>query len=690
MAQGLSRAYQGDAIQSATAFLIEATPFLGLDAHPERLTFAESRATDFGNQVVFQQTLSGVPVLGRQVGVNLTAQGEVLATENTTAPLPDVNVQPSVSALTVAAFAKGRIIKAPSLAVDAGGPEPRLVWRMVDTSAPDMVIRTTVDAHTGDVLRRENLIQKYDTGHGKVYTGNPVSTPTLTTQPLPWMTGGGLLTGLYAKVFNGEPPGVQDVNVPSLVYDYAAGTIPLAEVQAYYAVTRIHDYFQNNLGYSRNYQTPAYVHIDMDNAFFSPSLGTDGGMAFGYYGGVEYALDSDVIFHEYAHSIIDKRAPAFANAYDNYHEPGGINEGLADYFSCSLLNDPVLAEYALAGGWERDLRNRNHFPEDLGMLDYDSITNRYFQTFPEVHRTGETWGPACWDLRMALGQTVADNLLFRALSMFLATTRMQDAVNYIITADNQAYAGAHVATIRKVFNGRGIYETAYPVSYLNPDSFYSSTVASNASKVYTGYAFISGAYFYEYDFFGLGLFPAFVADRWYCLLGYTTDTTIQSVFIVLKSSQGALLGYSGNSASSLPAITSAGIAKTYKKIATYYKFPASLIPAGQKAIGARIYIQCYDKPYATVNAAFATTAPKSASPASPTVYTAQLLRVRPGDINADNSINIRDVLIALRYVTGRDYITAWEAPQGDIVAPFAGKPDMADVKQMLKVAAGLA
>lgn len=696
--QGLSRAYGRDAVTSARAFIKDAASLLGPQTTPEALRLAATAPTAFGTQVRFQQTVAGVPILGREVSVNLTDAGEVLDVENTTAPISEVITIPTVSALSVAGMAKGRIIKEPSLAVDANAPEPRLVWRMVYTSAPDQMIRLTVDALTGNRLQSENLIQTYVTGSGMVYTGNPVSTPTLTAQPLPWLLGSGYLAGQFAKAYQGAPPGTQTANEPSLVFNYAPGDVRLAETQAYYGITCIHDYFKNNLGFTGRDASPlpAYVHVDgLDNAYFAADVGNgSAGMVFGYVKQgsreVEYALDCDVLYHEYTHAVVDKVASAFADQYDYYHEQGGINEGFADYFSCSKLNDPVLAEYALGTAYGRDLRNRNHFPEDLPLTNYDSATLRYYQTFPEVHRTGETWGPVCWDLRQALGQVKADALLFTALSLFTATTLMQDALSKVIIADSQLYAGANAATIRRVFNARGIYETVYPVKYLDPTSFYSST---GASKVKTGYAYTNGVYFYDYDpsyFIGLGLFPAIVADRWYCLKGYTEDSTVSSVFVILKNSSGGMLAYSGSNTAPLSAMTTSG-PKTYRSITTWYKFPASLISASQKLITGRIAIQCYTQSATVVSAAFATSplAARATAPTSPSIYTAQLLKVRPGDVNADGSINIVDAILALRFVTHRDSLSAWEAAQGDVAAPLTGQPDMADVKQMLKVAAGL-
>lgn len=698
LAHGLSRPYGSDPVTAANAFLNDAGTLFGPDAAPDRITVAGSRPTAFGSQVTFQQMAGSVPVLGRQLTLNLTGAGEVWAVENTTAPLAAVDTTPSASALAAAGMAKGRRIAGPWLAVDPCAPEPRLIWTVVSADGPGQTIRSTMDAHTGEVLLRENIAESVTTGHGKVYLDNPVTTPTLTTADLPWLLGGGPLTGSYTTVYNGYDDatgtGVQDVNEPSLVYNYNPGDVRLTEVEAYYGITGIHDFFKNTLAFTGrdSPSMPAYIHVDnLDNAFFDSSVGS-GQMVFGYNSTVDYALDCSVLSHEYTHSVVDKVANGFAGAYDYYHEQGGINEGLADYFACSKLNNPIIGAYALQGGYQRDLRDRYHFPEDLPLMEEDSSFTpaRYFQTFPEVHQTGSIWGPVCWDLRQALGQTAADAIIFKALSSFTATTRMQDALAYIIAADLTLNAGANAATIRQVFNTRGIYETAYPIDYLSPASFYSST---GTSKVYTGYCYTDPNGYFSDDpnyglYYPLGLFPAYAADRWYNVRGYTTDSTILSVFVVLKDgSTGKVLAYSGNSTSSMTAVTSTGY-KTYKRIGTYYQFPSSLIPAGSKYLDARIYIRCYTQALATVNANFNGTTAKSEAPAIPTVFKARIIKVQPGDINADGTINIRDAIVAARDVKGLDSITPYELNQADVAAP-KGTLDIADIKQMLKIAAGL-
>lgn len=693
LAAGRSRPYGSDPISASRAFLLDAAPFLGPGANPDSLAVVGASPTAFGQRVQYRQVLNGVPILGREVSVNLSTAGEVLAVENTTDVLPKVDTAPSISALAVAAMAQGSIVKAPELAVDPDAAAPRLVWRIVSTTAPDRVIRLTVDAHTGEVIARQNLVQFYNTGTGKVYPESPVSTPNLTSVSLPWLSGS-TLTGAYAKIYKGAPPGTQDVLEPSLTFNYAAGNTKLAEVEAYWGITAIHDYFKGNLGFTGRDTPamPAYVHIDgLDNAYFSPYIGTAGGMEFGYNSvGIEYALDTDVLYHEYTHSVVDVVAAAFAASYDDYHEQGGINEGTADYFACTRNGNAVLGEYSLGTDYGRDLRNRNHFPEDLELGGYSTSSQRYYQTLPEVHRTGETWGPACWDLRNALGAATADAIIYKAMTMFTATTGLQQALGYLVTADQQApLNGAHVATIRQVFNRRGIYETTYPISYLLPDSFY---LNAGTSKVYTGYLFLNtNGVFPDYDYnywLGLGMFPSISTDRWYVLPGYTTDATIQSVFVVLKDAAGAVLGYSGGPTYPLTAKTSSGTTKAYREIQSWYKFPASIIPAGQTTLSCRLYINSYTQSYTTVGAAFSTTTPKSSAPAAG--YKAEVLKMRPEVLGGSGSLRIRDAVMTLRYVSGVDGLSGWEAGKADVAAPFTGTPDMADARQMLKIAAGLA
>ncbi|MFO0664176.1 MAG: hypothetical protein U0174_09495 [Polyangiaceae bacterium] len=95
------------------------------------------------------------------------------------------------------------------------------------------------------------------------------------------------------------------------------------------------------------------------NAFFSPGGAGDpfasvfgigqGTMWFGQGPERDYAYDADVVYHEFTHAVVDKTLELGAYTLDEQGlsaAPGGMNEGLADYFSSAIIGDPNVGEYA--------------------------------------------------------------------------------------------------------------------------------------------------------------------------------------------------------------------------------------------------------------------------------------------------------------------------------------------------------
>lgn len=141
-------------------------------------------------------------------------------------------------------------------------------------------------------------------------------------------------------------------------------------------------------------QDPKAPLVNYENAFFSPGdagggfsrllLGRDGDMiAFGMGARANYALDADVIYHEFTHAVVHTRGrlrdPSFRDERGLNDDPGAMNEGLADYFSSGLSGDPGVGEYAqknlpqLTGRGLRNLETPWHCTDDrVGEVHEDS------------------------------------------------------------------------------------------------------------------------------------------------------------------------------------------------------------------------------------------------------------------------------------------------------------------------------
>jgi Zn-dependent metalloprotease len=213
----------------------------------------------------------------------------------------------------------------------------------------------------------------------------------------------------------------------------------------YNYITTIHDFFKS-LGHDKlDRPMKAVVHLgdNYDNAYFSPWQGM---LAFG--DGNKFnclAREAGIAYHEYSHAVLN------SIKYLSYSgESGALNEGQADYFACSVTDDPLLGEWAVAKmekPYLRILENDLHYPEDIE---------------GEVHADGKIWGATLWDLRQALGKEVADTLIYRShYNLKSSSCKFIDGYNAIVTADNDYFEGKHKAEIDKVFADRGIIAENY-------------------------------------------------------------------------------------------------------------------------------------------------------------------------------------------------------------------------------------
>ncbi len=111
------------------------------------------------------------------------------------------------------------------------------------------------------------------------------------------------------------------------------------------------------------------------------------------------SLLSDVVIHEYTHNIIDQVAPRLSRIY--WGETGNMNEAYADYFACSITEDPCLSSIRPGQACLRTCDNTNVYPGD-----YDD----------EPHTGAEIISGSIWDFREIVGKDIADKLALLAIS----------------------------------------------------------------------------------------------------------------------------------------------------------------------------------------------------------------------------------------------------------------------------------
>lgn len=143
------------------------------------------------------------------------------------------------------------------------------------------------------------------------------------------------------------------------------------------------------------------------NAFFSPGGPGDpfgsvfgigqGTMWFGQGPERDYAYDADVVYHEFTHAVVDHTLRLGSYKLDAQGlsaAPGGMNEGLADFFSSAITGDPDVGEYASkdmtqSEGVIRTIANDDTCPSKV---------------MGEVHADSTLFSGALWAARASLPQ----------------------------------------------------------------------------------------------------------------------------------------------------------------------------------------------------------------------------------------------------------------------------------------------
>ena len=306
-----------------------------------------------------------------------------------------------------------------------------------------------VDASTGTVLDGYNAIH-FVRGNGHLYNSNPERDKHVIRAELFDLDGSQTLSGIYFSI---ENAGEGDENAAptgpgSHDFLYSDPTDShFDEVMTYYHLSKVAELFRN-LGYTEH-STPmrGYVHVpnpyngspDYDNAYFSPS---GNAVYFGHGDTMnDLAQEAAVIYHEYTHSVVHAVQPFMGT-----HEAGALHEGYADYFACSLTNDPKIGEFAVAQlGQEylRDLRNQKTC-DDFGGTD--------------VHADGEIWGSTCWKIQETLGRHTADLLIYESLWYLSENATFIDAYEAIIQADTTLFNGEHLEELKQIFEDKKIVD----------------------------------------------------------------------------------------------------------------------------------------------------------------------------------------------------------------------------------------
>lgn len=567
-----------DALTIAKRFVRENSPLFGIsdaELRSARVSARDTGGRDAFTRLALEQRANGLRVFDSEMlfvidreGRLVSESGGFLSGIERLAPAPAPRLSP-VEALVAAADACGARLMSPVAAIEDETPsrarvvfssgevdqrteatlvyypvtrdEVRLAYQVLLYGAPAYIdsYLVLVDAHTGELLRRESLTYAFTGPRGRIFTGeNPlvVQREMVSFAGRPEASPGGWVNGSTTEgnntrvVFNPELSGGSpiaanengdfdfplDLNGSPLQHSNASGA------NLFYWVNFAHDRFYS-LGFdesSRNFQlsnldrggaegdpvraeTLRGAALDpsettqpvRNNAFFSATVdGTPPLLAMlmwsltvdGKTTPLDSSYDAGVIIHEYTHGVSTRLAGTDTTTGLRSLQGSGMGEGWSDFFAMSFLDNgaELLAAPHATGDWvtgqpERGVRAYPYTTDfSLNPLTFGDIA---YNT--AVHAQGTVWCETLWEMRQALvgrygleeGRLIAERLAVDGLKLIPLAPLFTDARDAIVLADRTTNGGANLDVIWGAFARRGLGASA-TTSLITPSTGFRLTV----------------------------------------------------------------------------------------------------------------------------------------------------------------------------------------------------------------------
>ena len=451
----LSEAGAGSSEDIANRFLAENRDLFGLPEQDDGLNTVETKEHRGAQRVTYQQHHHGLPVVGGDLSVHIDPADRVhmvngsywpeIDLEMPEKPISEENALESAErSLQVSEHGEARIERV----IYPLGSEYFCAYKVTfQTKVPLGDWTFFVDAVSGDTIDYYNAIN-FAQGLGHVYGTNPLRDGTVISGDLVELDESKSLSGTYFQVINAAQDAEQAAPTGPGEFDFLfedPDNIHFDEVMVYYHTNKIAGFFRD-LGYGEHDSAmKVSVHVpnpytdeaDYDNAYYSP---LENALFFG--NGSEFndlAKEAAVIYHEYGHSVVNAVQPVMATP-----EAGALHEGYADYFACSLTDDPEIGEFVVQPMGEAALR-------DLRIQrTYDTLSET------DVHIDGEIWGATCWKIREVLGKSVADLLIYEGLWYLPSNATFVDAAEGILQADTNLFSEQYSERLTEIFNEQKI------------------------------------------------------------------------------------------------------------------------------------------------------------------------------------------------------------------------------------------
>jgi hypothetical protein len=472
-----SLALPKDPKRAARRILAALAADLGTSADLEDLVFDEVRRSVLGTHVTFQQHHDGRPVTGAWVRVDLDPEGRVFHVVSDLVAVPAAPPPPAAApprrakapsprteaiavrrALGRRAGKRLEVISREEVAYPRDGVPVPATKLVVRTQAPEGEWKVYLDERTGKPLEVQSLRRDDRAGKARVFDPHPVAAlddTTLTDASsvpaaayaevrLEGLDGTGRLDGRYATTKTTR------VRVRSVEHDfrYRRGERGFTEAMAYFHVDRAQRRLQE-LGIVGVLARPLEIDVAAqadDNSHYS--LVTKD-LHFGT-GGVDDAEDAEIVAHEYGHAIQDAQMPGFGASA----EAAAMGEGFGDYLAASTYADRKPERLrACVASWDAVAYAASD-PPCLRRVDGGKRYPRDLEGEP--HADGEIWSACLWELRAALGRDDADRLVLAHHHLVTPRATFRTAALALLLADRRLTGGKHAATIRGVFERRGV------------------------------------------------------------------------------------------------------------------------------------------------------------------------------------------------------------------------------------------
>lgn len=315
------------------------------------------------------------------------------------------------------------------------------------TAAPTTGVGQVFKVNAVQSSGNQNLVDSKD-------SADAVPASEYALVPLRNLDGSGTLTGRWVNVRSetGAPARAADGR-----FVYTRDADQFEQVMAYFWMNQAQEYLQS-LGFGSSLRPVNAESQDVR----TNQWGADNSFSWDKHdliklgkGGVDDAEDGEVIVHEYGHAVHDSQVPGFGAS----HEAGSIGEGFADYLAVTVglaaaqqYGWPVNAPAPCVADWDA-VSYTSTAPHCLRRVDGNKTVA---DMVGEVHRDGEIWSRALWDIRSTLGTMVADRIIINAQFAFAPDTSFHDAALATIATAQQMSGTAAADTVRAAFHARAI------------------------------------------------------------------------------------------------------------------------------------------------------------------------------------------------------------------------------------------